>query len=457
MKQSSTSNPEAEQVVIGSALLDQSVIPQIEAAGGARLMGDQVHADLMEEMIRRHTAGQIVSPVSMRGWAESNDALTPVGGAKYLVRMAGVGVSDRLIGSYLDLLSDLAAKRKLMESLSAAIQSIEDDHEPAEIIAGRLEAAMMDVSHAGSIRRPVTMFEATKNAMEETLSAMNGEMVNCVPSGIYRLDNLITGFRPGEMTLLGGRPAMGKTALALTIAANAARAGHGVAIMSLEMTPESMAMRLVSEQTSQDGCAIPYFDMRRGEIADFQRQALAKAAKTVSDLPISFLPRDFADIDAVAGGVKQAKRILGDNMKLLIVDYAQLLRSKKRTRYEQITEISTMLKILSGTEGIPILALSQLSRGLESRDDKRPMLSDLRESGQLEQDADAVIFCYRGEVYLEKEEPDPGDDAEKHEAWERAMKAARNRMEIIVSKNRHGPTGTAHVRCNMALNRVWEE
>ena len=173
-------------------------------------------------------------------------------------------------------------------------------------------------------------------------------------------------------------------------------------------------------------------------------------------LPITFLPRQYSDIGALFAGARQVQRAMGGGMRLLIVDYAQLLRSQAKGRYEQITEISIALKALSGQLNVPVIALSQLSRQVEQRDDKRPILSDLRESGQLEQDADAVLFCYRDEYYLEREKPEDYDFDALGD-WQAAMERVRNRLEIIVAKQRQGATGTAVVRFNPAINLVWEE
>ena len=173
-------------------------------------------------------------------------------------------------------------------------------------------------------------------------------------------------------------------------------------------------------------------------------------------LPITFLPRQYSDIGALFAGARQVQRAMGGAMRLLIVDYAQLLRSQAKGRYEQITEISIALKALSGQLNVPVIALSQLSRQVEQRDDKRPMLSDLRESGQLELDADAVLFCYRDEYYLEREKPDDHDFGALGD-WQAAMERVHNRLEIIVAKQRQGATGTAYVRFNPAINLVWED
>jgi len=230
-----------------------------------------------------------------------------------------------------------------------------------------------------------------------------------------------------------------------------------VVICSLEMNPEAMALRAISEASASSRASVAYSDIRQGNMSESQAKAAVEAAQRVSDLPITFLSREFSDIGSLMSGAKRAKKQLRDNMKLLVIDYAQLLRAPGNSRYEQITNISIALKSLAGQLGVPVLALSQLSRQLESREDKRPMMSDLRESGQLEQDADAVLFCYREEYYLEREEPDASEDIESHADWQAAMTAQRNRLDIIVAKQRQGAIGTAHVRCNPALNLIWEE
>jgi replicative DNA helicase len=196
--------------------------------------------------------------------------------------------------------------------------------------------------------------------------------------------------------------------------------------------------------------------MERNELNPQQLEAVKRATAQFADLPIQFLSRDYSDVGGLYSGAKAAQRALGGNMKLLIVDYLQLIRSSAKGRYEQMTEISIALKTLAGRLDVPILALSQLSRGVEQRDDKRPILSDLRESGQIEQDADVVMFVYRDEYYLERRKPEDGD-TEKLEQWERMMKAARHRLDVIVAKQRQGRVGTAHLRCNPAINRVWDE
>lgn len=442
---------EAEQQLLGALLLDPERIPLVASQGGARLFYDPVHRDLYEAIAQRDRDGLLISPVALKEWAEAHEGASQIGGPSYLARLASAAAYGDL-REYCDLLGDLAAKRDLLEAVSAARERIAED--PAHVVAGRLEAALATLDGGGKAPRPVSMTAAVTDALREIVAAHRGDETRALRTGIGALDAIFSGLFPGELVLLGGRPSMGKTSAALNIALNVARQGHGVVIASYEMTPESMAMRALSEGTAEAGNAMAYSDMRRGDVADMA--ALRDAARGVGELPITFLPRAFSETGALFAGAKQARRILGqENMRLLIVDYVQLMRAAGRSRYEQITEISQALKSLAGQLGVPVLALSQLSRQVESRDDKRPRLDDLRESGQLEQDADAVLFCYRDEYYLERTQP-PDHDLDAMAAWQDAMERAKNRLEIICAKQRQGRIGTAHVFCNPAFNRIWE-
>lgn len=449
-------NIEAEQALLGQLLLAPDHIGAVSARGGRDLFGDGFHGDIFDAMADRHKSGRLVSPVTMREAALAMPGFEHVGGPVYLVRMAGAAIGIAALPGYLDLLSDLSRKRALIMAMREAQDAIGRGEDTASLIAGRLEAAILAGAPMGGAEGPVPMIKAVSLALEQVSAAYRGEYLDVVRSGIAALDHLIGGFYPGELILIGGRPSMGKSSIALSIALNAARAGHGVCIASLEMNPEAMAVRALSEATAQTRSATPYSAMRRGEMSEPQVEALRRCATDVANLPITFLPRQFSDIGALFAGAKQAHRSTPGGLKLFVVDYAQLLRSRASSRYEQITEISIALKELSGQLNIPVIALSQLSRKVEEREDKRPMMSDLRESGQLEQDADAVLFCYRDEYYVERMRPaEDADDADRI-LWDDAMAKAKNRLEIIVAKQRQGAIGTAHVGFNPALNLTWD-
>lgn len=449
-------NAEAEQALIGALLLDSDRIGLAVRAGGPALFNDPIHAEIFRVMQTKDKAGDLVSPPTISAAMSGSEGLSQIGGSSYLARLAGAAPSPSSVPGYIKMLADLKAKRGIIALLTDAQASVVRGEEPAHIIASRLEAGLIDMAPTDG-GGPVSMLKAVSVAMGQIRAAYEGDDTAVVRSGINALDKLVSGFYPGELILIGGRPSMGKTGVALSIALNAARSGHGVCIASLEMNPEAMAMRALSEQTSVQCNAVTYAAMRRGDLADGHLASVRQAAKAVADLPIAFLPRQFADVGALIAGAKQVQRSMDGNLHLLIVDYAQLLKAEGRSRYDQITAISMALKALAGQLNVPVIALSQLSRAVEQRDDKRPVMADLRESGQLEQDADAVLFCYRDEYYVERERPSPDDPVEDHEDWNAAMEKARNRLEIIVAKQRQGEIGTAHVRFNPALNVLWED
>lgn len=446
--------PELEQMVLGAVLLDPELLPQIQAQGGADLFFDEAHRAIFEKIKANLSANVSAGPVTLSNWAEAQDGIKALGGAKYVSRIAASS-SATGFASYLDSLSDMMSRRGLADRLRTALHDLAGDM-PVDTVAGTLEGALHATASTPRSRRPVSMMAAATKALKDAMAVRSGEMTAGVQTGFHRADTILGGMFPGDLVLLGGRPSMGKTAVAMSIALNAARAGKKVAIFSLEMNPEALAVRAISEVTSQMGRAVAYTNIRLGQYGDPQERVLAEATREVANLPIMFLDRQYQDVGAVLAGTKQAARLMG-GVDFLVVDYAQLLRAPNaRSRYDEITEISRALKGAASTLGIPVLALSQLSRKVEERDNKRPMMSDLRESGQLEQDADSVMFCYREEYYLEREEPDTAK-AEKYEAWERALEAQRGRLELIIAKQRQGAIGTAHLRCALPFNRVWED
>lgn len=448
---------EAEQQLLGSILLNYGTA-HVTASGGADIFYDPVHAELFQVCLGLEKNGRKVSPVTVAASLSDSllERLSELGGKGYLARLSGASVSSSMAASYVEVLAEAKAKRDLIAIMDRAHDGISQGDLLASDIAAQMEGAFGVLSQSETAVKPTSMMAAVTGAIEQANNAHEGECVDSVASGINALDQIIPGFGVGELWLLGGRPSMGKTAVALSMGLNAARAGHPVVIASLEMTPEAMALRALSEQTARLNRPTPYSDIRRGHYDDAQETALFNAARQVAELPITFLPRQYQDTSLLQVGVKQSLRqMAGKKTPLILVDYAQLLRSKARTRYEQVTEISLALKGLAMDLGVPVVALSQLSRSLEEREDKRPMMSDLRESGQLEQDADGVMFCFRHEYYLEREEPSI-EKLDKHAAWNAALEAAKSRLEIIVAKQRQGRIATAHVMFDPAVNRIWE-
>lgn len=446
---------EAEQQILGALLLDGSLVGSVVRAGGVDLFFDPVHSEIFRIAAAKDRAGDLVSPITVSAAMAEHPGLAELGGGRYLVRMAGASLGPSQFPGILSMLADQWAKRRLMRLIEGAQAAIVGGEEGAGQIAARLEAGLIEIEPQGGAG-PVSMHKAVNVAIEQILAAYTGQDDGVVRSGIAALDKILPGFYPGELVLIGGRPSMGKTGVALSVALNVARSGHGVCIASLEMNPEAMAIRALSEQTAQQRFAVSYASMRQGDMNDDHVASLRTAAQLVAELPIAFLPRNYSDVGALIAGAKQVQRAMNGKMRLLIVDYAQLLKAEGRSRYDQITSISMALKSLAGQLNVPVIALSQLSRAVEQREDKRPVMADLRESGQLEQDADAVLFCYRDEYYLERERP-AEDELDDFALWQTAMEKARNRLEIIVAKQRQGQIGTAHCRFNPALNLIWNE
>lgn len=447
---------EGEQQLLGALLMNDRLVPVVMRTGGAELFHHPLHAEIYDLIEARANRGDLVSPVTIKADLQGSRDLEEVGGPAYLVRMASNSLPPAFAADMAKHLAELARKRALAAAISQAQTSLLRGDIPATEIAHGLEREILAAEFTTEADRPVSMSAAVREAMAMAIEAYQGTNSDLVRFGIPALDDIIPGLYPGELTLLGGRPAMGKSAVALTMALNAARAGHGVAIASLEMTPAAMAQRALSEASAQYGCAVPYVDMRTGIMSEDQVRGLVENAEAVGNLPITFLSRAHANVEALSMAVRQIARA-NPKFRLLIVDYAQLLKSSRgRSRYEQVTEISIALKGIAMSLNIPVVALSQLSREVDKREDKRPVLSDLRESGQLEQDADSVLFCYRPEYYLAQ--TDPGSkDLDKQANWQIELEEARGKLEIGVAKQRMGQTGVAHCRCALATNTVWSE
>lgn len=453
--ESQTFSIEAEQMVLGALLLHNAAgLGLVLRQGGAELFYDPLHARLLEAVTRKARAGALVSPVTLAEEFRADPGLAALGGAGYFARLAGAVIGAAQLADYIAFLDDLRRKRGIMAAAQEALAAISRGEGSAREVATRLEGALITFAQGDTAGGPVSMAKAVTLATEQAFAAYQGATGDCIRSGLPALDKIIGGFYPGELVLIGGRPSMGKTGVALAMALNAARAGQAVTIASLEMNPEALALRALAEATAQAGQATPYSDMRRGLMSEAQARALVYAAEEVAKLPITFLPRQYNDLGALLAGARQAVQSGGS--KLLIIDYAQLIRAPGKGRYDQVTEVSLALKGLSGMLNVPVIALSQLSRNVETREDKRPMLADLRESGQLEQDADTVIFCYRDEYYLERERPDEGD-LEALATWQEAMGRAQNQLELIVAKQRMGEIGTARMRFNPGTNIIWDD
>lgn len=447
-------NIEAEQALLGAALLNNEVVDRVAGAMKPGDIYDPVHREIWDRIVAHRAQDRLVTPVTLRTDFETHPGLAQLGGVEYLARLAGAAINIFAARDYATLLADLARKRRLAERLQSALADLEDPDKDAGAVLGAIEAHSLTEETKGGAEI-ISFTEATRNALGGALKAHTGDGPAVMKTGIRKLDEMIGGFHPGDLVILGGRPGMGKSSLALAFALNAARDGFGVAFSSLEMTPDSLALRAISEETDRKGRGVAYADARKGQLDDDQFDTFRYAALDIHQLPIRIIPPSVRDLGSLYAAVRRTMKhyeAKGIPFGAVVVDYLQLLRVERRSRFEEITEISIALKQMALQFGIPVIALSQLSRQVEQRDDKRPTMSDLRESGQLEQDADLIMFCYRDEYYLRRDEPDA--HSAEHSEWRLALDACTGWMDIIVAKQRMGETGHVMVRYDERCNSI---
>lgn len=454
-------NIEAEQQLLGALMNDASRIDMLGGIVEDAHFFDPVHAAIFDRIRTRWKQGRPSGPSALSDWAKQHEGMQVLGGHVYLAKLAGGSIAGFDFKGYAGIVRGLAEKRELILQLEESRKALDDDDATAADVGGRLEAFLMTAQATQVSRKPVSMMKAATTSLERVVAAQEGQPTGSLPSGIRALDRLIGGFNPGMLYIIAGRPSMGKSALAVSISTRFAKAGNGVVINSREMMADALADRVISERTSEigNGSAVPYTNFPKGGMAEHQYRAVAQAVKDVSTLPIFILDDGYADVGSTMAGARHCRTLFGPQvgLKAIVIDYMQLMKARtKEGRRLEVGEVSRDLKEMAKRLEVPVIALSQLSRAVESREDKRPLLSDLRESGDIEQDADAVLFCYRHAYYLEREKAAYTEKGKLME-WQEMMDDVGNRLEIIVAKQRQGPIGTAHVKANLALNAIWED
>ncbi len=446
---------EAEQAVLGAILFYNEVFYRVSSFLKPEHYYDPVHAMLYEAIDKLILKGKLASPVMLNTYLGDEPAFKDVGGEQYLTTLARSVPSTVGAADYARVVFDLATSRGLIRLGTDMIEkarAADIDEDPQAQLASA-EAELYALAETGRYGSGFEKFEnALKVAIELTNAAyQRGGGLAGVSSGFRDLDQKMGGLHPSDLIILAGRPSMGKTALATNIAVNAARAyvpetlpdgtikakeGAIVGMFSLEMSAEQLAGRILSEFSG-----VPSERIRRGDIdqADFER--IYDAARELNDLPLHIDDTGGLSIGQVAARARRLKRQHG--LGLLVIDYLQLLSGSKKAgenRVQELTEITTGMKALAKELNVPILALSQLSRQVEAREDKRPQLSDLRESGSIEQDADVVMFVYREEYYLGRQEPK--ENTPEHIEWQEQISQVMGQGEVILGKQRHGPIGS---------------
>lgn len=448
-------NLEAEQGLIGAILYDPRVLDAVGDAIAPEHFHVPAHQRIFAAIRALETRGAAISAVALRNHFDRDKDLEGVGGAQYLADLVAGVIAPGNARDYAATIRDLALRRAL---IAAAIDTIDDAarvdvERPASAVLDAVETRVTDIARGRGWSTEAAGIGDSLDVALKVIEAMQAGHGRGVMSGIGVLDAHLGGFQPGDLVLLGGRPGMGKTALALTLAVNAAAAGIGVLMFSLEMRREELAMRLLARET-----AMPVQQQRReGAIRREGWDALSAARRRMAALPIAIDDAGALTAAQIRARARRESRRMarggGKGLGLIVIDYLGLMTAAdaRAPPVYQLAQITKDIKGMAKEMGVPVLLLHQLSRSVESRDDKRPMMADLRDSGQIEQDADVILFVYREEYYLAREEPvrKPAEKADafgqRQDIWRERVGAARGGAEIVVAKFRQGEPGS--VRC----------
>ncbi len=450
IKNEQPANLEAEQALLGSILVNNDIIDEISSIVTPSVFYDPGHIKIYEVIQNLNNKGMIANPITLKNFFEKDNMLNEVGGTEYLVKLTRFSGSTKQAVDYAKIIHEMYLRRELVlisNKLSSDTMNASTEEQNAENIIEDTEKSLFDLAERGSFSRSFLKFnQALDQTIQMATQAMqNDQGIVGVPTGLTDLDEKLGGLHKSDLIIIAGRPSMGKTALATNIAYNAAQnilkrqEKSSVAFFSLEMSSEQLSTRILSEQAK-----IKSDDIRRGKVSEEEINRYIETSRNIYNLPLFIDETPAITIATLCNRARRIKRLFG--LDLIVVDYIQLMRSnlnKNEGRVQEISEITQGLKALAKELSVPVLALSQLSRAVEQRDDKQPQLADLRESGSIEQDADVVMFVYRESYYLERKQPKLGSI--EHAEWQSKMNDVNGLADIILGKQRHGPTGTIKV------------
>jgi len=465
-------NFDAEQGIIGALLINNDVYERVSEFLRGEHFADPVHGriyDACRQMVER---GQLANPVTLKNYFDQEEALNDIGGAKYLAKLAVSVVNSANIAGYAQEVYELYLRRKLIElgeQVSHDAFKYDLENSATEQIEGT-EKKLYELATTGDFNKGFRGFEGVlANAVEMAESAYkrDGQLTG-LSSGLTDLDGLLGGLNPSDLLILAGRPSMGKTALATNVAfhianvyrqaeqsGNADKDGGVVGFFSLEMSAEQLVTRIIAEQAN-----ITSEKIRRGTMTGDDITQLISTSKELAKTPLFIDDTPGLTVSALRTRARRLQRQHG--LDMIVVDYLQLLSGGGKSqdnRVQEISEITRGLKTLAKELNVPVIALSQLSRAVEQREDKRPQLADLRESGSIEQDADVVMFVYRQEYYEERAEPTKRSEEaeekfmERYAMWQENYQKIANQAEVIIAKQRHGPIGKVILSFNGATTK----
>ncbi|MEN3973220.1 replicative DNA helicase [Sphingomicrobium sp. XHP0235] len=449
------SNVEAEAALLGALMIDDRLVEDVQMRLRADHFYEPLHGRIYEQILRMHDKGMVATPVTLKPLFDGDEAMKEVGGPAYLAKLTGSGASVIGARDFAKQIYDLALLRALIgvgrDMVEGAMDTSEDVAPLDQVETA--ETALYRVAEEGGAEGKAKSFgEASKEAIFQAEKALkSGGHVSGITTGIEGINAKVGGMHKSDLIILAGRPGMGKSSLAMNISFSAAqrwvqderdgieekkRVGAPVAFFSLEMSADQLATRVLAEQSG-----ISAESLRMGKITKQEFQSLARASAELASLPLYIDDTPALTIAALRTRARRLKRQKGIGM--IVVDYLQLLsgsgRSSNDNRVQEISEISRGLKQLAKELDVPVVALSQLSRAVEQREDKRPLLSDLRESGSIEQDADMVWFVFRPDYYVMMRQP--SEDHPDFAIWQEEMERVYGTAELIVAKQRHGSTG----------------
>ena len=459
-------NLEAEQALLGAILVNNKAFEKVSEYLRPFHFADSIHVKIFEVISKLIQRGHIADVITLKNYFEQEGTLNEVGGHKYLIKLADSASPLTNVEYYGQFIYDKYLRRELIatgyEIVNSAMKEDVDADGNSQIEMA--EKRLFELSNQGDIQGGFVSFGdalTTSLSLIEQAYQKEGKLSG-LPTGLDALDNKTGGLNNSDLIILAGRPAMGKTALATNIAYNVAEfmgrdknlddKSRGVAFFSLEMSADQLASRILSTVTQT-----PSHKMRTGELDNAEFTRIAAAVRELETIPLYIDDTPGLNINAIRTRARRLKRNKG--LGLIVIDYIQLIMgtgSKKTegNRVQELSEISRGLKILAKELNVPVIALSQLNRGVEQRDDKRPVMSDLRESGSIEQDADIVMFVFRENYYIQNEEPKQrsGETPEhlqnRMEEWQKRIRETANLGEVIIGKQRHGPTGTVKLFWN---------
>ena len=436
-------NIEAEQSVIGSILVTNEIFDEISTIITSINFYDPMHQKIYNAVENLIYKGMLANPITLKNYFE--DEKDDINIPEYLVKITKFSTSTRQAIEYSKIIYDMFVRRELIKISEQTIDSakVNDLDTNGQNIIENSERLLFDLAEKGSFNSSLIKFDdAMKQTIEMASAAYKNEGgIVGVPTGLRDLDDKLGGLHQSDLIIIAGRPSMGKTSLATNIAFNAAKyiqennKKSSIAFFSLEMSSEQLSTRILSEQAR-----IGSNDIRRGRISDEQFDQFLETSKNIAELPLFIDETPAISIAAMSNRARRIKRLHG--LEMIVVDYIQLMKGtsfNKDGRVQEISQITQGLKAVAKELGVPVVALSQLSRQVEQRDDHKPQLADLRESGSIEQDADVVMFVYREGYYLQRKEP--REATVEHAEWQAKMNEVAHLAEIIIGKQRHGPIG----------------